>query len=99
MVQDMSLQDMSLTSQTEGADKVVDPPMPAPEGDVLDTNDNSGDQAPVDAEAKPPPLPAPDPAPNPIDKQIEQGVPPEIDQTLQCSSCICHPKNHVLGPE
>jgi hypothetical protein len=85
------VQDMSLTLQTEGADEiVVVPPMPAPEGEVLDTNKDSGDQALVEIVAEPQPPPAPDAAPNPIfiDKQIKQGVPPTIDQTLCCFTHI-----------
>jgi hypothetical protein len=43
------VKDMSPTSLTEGADTVVvHPPMPAPEGEFLDTIDNIWDQAPVD---------------------------------------------------
>jgi hypothetical protein len=61
------VQNMSLTLKTEGADKiVVVPPVPAPEGEVLDTNKDSGDQALVENVTEPQPPPAPDPAPNPI---------------------------------
>jgi hypothetical protein len=64
VIDDM-VQDMSPTSQTEGADEVVvGPTMPAPEGEVLDTNNDSGDQAPVVIVAEPRPPPAPNPAPN-----------------------------------
>jgi hypothetical protein len=92
VIEDM-VQDMSLTSQTEGADKVlVDPPMPEPEGEVVDTNDDSGDQAQVETVVEPQPPSGPDPAPNPIlvDKQVKQGMPPDIDQTsvIQIASII-----------
>jgi hypothetical protein len=43
------VKDMSLTSQTEGVDEVVViPPLPAPEGEVLDMINNVWDQALVD---------------------------------------------------
>jgi hypothetical protein len=44
------VKDMSPTSRTEGADEVaVNPPMPAPEGEVIiDTIDDVWDQAPVE---------------------------------------------------
>jgi hypothetical protein len=46
------VKDMLPTSQTEGAGEViVNPPMPAPEGEVLDTIDNMWDQALVDDDA------------------------------------------------
>jgi hypothetical protein len=94
------VKDTSPTSQTEGADKViVNPPMPAPEGEVLDTFDNDGDQAPVDNVPEQRPPPAPDPAPiTNKNEQYELEEPP-IGQNLHCSTRLHHPNSHLLGPE
>jgi hypothetical protein len=42
------VKDMSPTSRTEGADEVIVTPMPAPEGEVIDTIDDIWDQALVE---------------------------------------------------
>jgi hypothetical protein len=67
----------------------------------LETNNDSGDRALVEIveESQPPPAPNPAPYPINIDKQIEQGVPPKVDQTLCRFTHLCHPNNCVLGPE
>jgi Reverse transcriptase (RNA-dependent DNA polymerase) len=90
------VKDMSLTSQTEGADEVVvNPPMPAPEGEVIDTTDDVWDQAPVED------VPDPDPAPiaTNIDEQNNELEEPAIGQNLRHSSRLCRPNSCLLGPE
>jgi Reverse transcriptase (RNA-dependent DNA polymerase) len=85
------VKDMSLTSQTEGADKsVMIPPMLAPEGEVLDTINNVGDQALVDNVPEPQPPPAPDSAlTTNINKQNELEDVPPVGQNLHCSTRLC----------
>jgi hypothetical protein len=93
---------MSPTSQTEGADEVVvNPPMPAPEGEVIDTIDDVWDQAPVEDVLEPQPPPAPDPAPitTYIDEQNNELEEPPVGQNLHCSSRLCRPNSCLLGPE
>jgi hypothetical protein len=95
------VKDMSPTSQTEGADEViVKPPMPAPEGEVIDTIDDVWEQAPVDNVPEPRPPPAPDPAPiTPnIDEQNELEEPP-VGQNLHRSTRLRRPHSCLLGPE
>jgi hypothetical protein len=92
---------MSPTSQTEGADKVImKPPMPAPEGEVIDTIDDVWDQAPVDDVPEPQPPPAPDPAAitTNVDEQNELEEPPG-GQNLHHSTRLCCPNSCLLGPE
>jgi hypothetical protein len=91
------VKDMSLTSQTEGADEVVvNPPMPAPEGEVIDTIDKVWDQALVEDVLEPRPPPAPDPALDEQDNELEE---PPVGQNLRRLSRLCRPNSRLLGPE
>jgi Reverse transcriptase (RNA-dependent DNA polymerase) len=95
------VKDMLPTSRTEGADEVlVNPPMPAPEGEVIDTIDEVWDQALVEDVLEPRPPPAPDPAPTTnIDEQNNELEEPPVGQNLRRSSHLCRPNSRLLGPE
>jgi hypothetical protein len=95
------VKDMSPTSRTEGADEVVvNPPMPAPEGEVIDTIDDEWDQAPVEDVPEPRPPPAPDPAPTTnVDEQNNELEEPPTGQHLRRSSRLRRRNSRLLGPE
>jgi hypothetical protein len=100
LVEDI-VNNMLPTSRTEGADEfVVNPPMPAPEGEVIDTIDEVWDQALVEDVQEPQPPPAPDPAPTTnIDEQNNKLEGPPVVQNLRCSSRLRRPNSRLLGPE
>jgi hypothetical protein len=85
----------------KGADKVVvNPPMPAPEGEAIDTIDKVWDQALVEDVPEPQPPPAPDPAPTTsINEQNNELEEPPVGQNLLRSSRLCCPNSRLLGPE